>query len=187
MFVGLDTFQRNDGEYYYAKDFTPNSLSGMEFTVRFESKQNAALYVTRSYNRTRGSAVTKESYSGNYDKVADLVYGGFTSGDTHFYQTGSTINIRLPWTWLNAADPSKKLVISDPSLDKPVAKTVTTNGALVSVMIGERKDGDLIYAFPVDKHDPGYKVFSWNKWEKVNYSIRQKESFDILKRFFSAN
>lgn len=187
MFIGIDTYQRNDGEYYYAKDFTPNSLSGMEFTVRFENKQEAALYVTRDYNRARGSAVTKESYSGNYDKVADLVYGGFTSGDTHFYQTGSTINIRLPWTWLNVADPSKHLVISDPSLDKSIAKTVTTNGALVSVMIGVRKDGDLIYAFPVDKHDPGYKVFSWNKWEKVNYSIRQKESFDILKRFFSAS
>lgn len=187
MFVGIDTYQRNDGEYYYAKDFTPNSLSGMEYTIRFENKQDAALYVTRNYNRTRGSAVTKESYTGDYDKVADLVYGGFSSGDTQFYQTGSTVNIRLPWTWLNVADPSKKLVISDPSLDKPQAKTITSNGALVSVMIGERKEGDLIYAFPVDKHDPGYKVFEWSKWEKVNYSIRQKESFDILKRFFSAN
>ena len=187
LFIGIDTYQRNDGEYYYAKDFTPNSLSGMEYTIRFENKQEAALYVTRSYNRTRGSAVTKESYTGEYDKVADLVYGGFTSGDTQFYQTGSTVNIRLPWNWLNAADPSKKLVISDPSLDKPKAKTVTTNGALISVMVGERKEGDLMYAFPLDKHDPGYKVFEWSKWDKVNYIIRQKESFAALKRYFSAN
>ena len=187
MFVGIDTYQRNDGEYYYAKDFTPNSLSGMEYTIRFENKQKATLYVTRSYNRTRGSAVTKESYTGEYDKVADLTYGGFTSGDTQFYQTGSTVNIRLPWTWLNVADPSKKLVISDPKLDQPQAKTVTTNGALVSVMIGERKEGDLIYAFPVDKHDPGYKVFEWSKWDTVNYSIRPKESFGILKQYFSSN
>lgn len=187
MFVGIDTYQRNDGEYYYAKDFTHTSLSGMEYSLRFDGKQEAALYVTRNYDRTRGSAVTKESYTGEYDKVADLVYGGFSSGDTHFYQTGSTVNIRLPWTWLNASDPSKKLVISDPSLDKQQAKTVTTNGILVSVMIGERKEGDLIYAFPFDKHDPGYKVFEWSKWEKVNYTIRQKESFDILKRFFAAN
>ena len=35
MFVGIDTYQRNDGEYFYAKDFTPNSLSGMEYTIRF--------------------------------------------------------------------------------------------------------------------------------------------------------
>ncbi len=187
MFVGIDTYQRNDGEYFYAKDFTPNSLSGMEYTIRFEDKQKAALYVTPAYNRNRGSAVTKESYSGAYDKVADLTYGGFTTGDTQFYQTGSTVNIRLPWTWLNVAEPPKKLVINDQSLDKPLAKTITTNGALISVMVGARKDGDLLYAFPVDKHDPGYKVFSWNKWETVNYSIRQKESFSILKQYFSSN
>ena len=185
MFVGIDTFQRNDGEYYYAKDFTPNSLSGMEYSLRFENKQSAALYVIHSYNRTTGSAVTKESYTGDYDKVADLTYGGFTSGDTQFYQTGSTVYIRLPWTWLNAADPSKKLVINDSDIKGDHAKTVTTNGALVSVMIGERKEGDLIYAFPVDKHDPGYKVFQRKKWEKTEYAPRRKSGFDILKAYFA--
>lgn len=185
MFVGIDTYQRNDGEYYYAKDFTPNSLSGMEYTLRFDGKQKAALYVTPYYNRTTGSAYTKESYTGNYDKVADLTYGGFTSGDNQFYQTGSTVYIRLPWTWLNVADPSKKLVINDTSFGGDRAKTVTTNGALISVMIGERKEGDLIYAFPEDKHDPGYKVFQWKKWETATFVNRRKESFDILKKYFS--
>ena len=185
MFIGLDTYQRNDGEYYYAKDFTPNSLSGMEYTLRFEGKQNAALYVMHSYDRSRGSAATKESYTGEYNKVADLTYGGFNTGDTQFYQTGSTIYIRLPWTWLNVADPSKKLVISDASFDKASAGTVTTNGILVSVMVGERKEGDLIYAFPENKHDPGYKVFAWEKWETVKYAHRRKESFEILRNYFA--
>ena len=185
MFIGLDTFQRNDGEYYYADDFTANSLSGMEYSLRFEGKQNAALYVIDTYDRSKDRAYTKESYTGDYNKVADLSYGGFTSGDTQFYQTGSTIYIRLPWTWLNVADPSKKLVINDDSFKGDTAKTVTTNGALVSVMIGERKEGDVMYAFPMDKHDPGYKVFQWSKWETVKYTSRRKESFDILKQFFS--
>ncbi|MBQ9680560.1 MAG: hypothetical protein IJV48_07760 [Ruminococcus sp.] len=184
LFVGLDTFQRNDGEYYYAMDFTPNSLSGMEFSLRFENKQDAALYVMRSYDRSRGSAYTHESYTGEYSKVADLTYGGFTSGDNQFYQTGSTIYIRLPWTWLNVADPSKKLVINDSSFAGERAKTVTTNGVLVSVMVGERKEGDLMYAFPADKHDPGYKVYQWSKWDTVEYTARRKESYDILKKFF---
>ena len=99
--------------------------------------------------------------------------------------TGSTVYIRLPWTWLNVADPSKKLVISDSSFNSDVAKTVTTNGVLVSVMIGERKEGDLISAFPEDKHDPGYKVFAWEKWDTVKYTNRRKESFDILKAYFA--
>ena len=185
LFIGLDTYQRNDGEYYYAKEFTPNSLSGMEFTLRFDGRQEAGLYVMHNYNRSLGYAITKESYNGEYDKVADLTYGGFNSGDNQFYRTGSTIYIRLPWTWLNVADPSKKLVISDASFDGEFAKTVTTNGVLVSVMIGERKEGDLISAFPEDKHDPGYKVFAWKTWETVEYANRRKESFDILRAYFA--
>lgn len=184
MFIGLDTFQRNDGEYFYAKDFTANSLSGMEYALRFDGKQEATLNVIRSYDRSRGSAYTQERYSGDYNKVAKLTYGGFTSGDTQFYQTGSTIYIRLPWTWLNVADPSRKLVINDDSFTGEAAKTVTTNGILASVMIGERKEGDLMYAFPENKHDPGYKVFKWDKWETTEYHTRNKESFDILKQYF---
>ena len=184
MFVGIDTYQRNDGEYYYAKDFTPNSLSGMEFVLRFDGKQNAALYVIKSYDRTKGTAYTEESYSADFKKVSDLVYGGFSTGDTQFYQTGSTVYVRLPWNWLNVADPSKQLVINDKDGRSERFKTVTTNGALVSVMIGARKDGDLIYGFPADKHDPGYKVFRWSKWDTVSYNLRQKESFGLLKKYF---
>ncbi len=185
MFVGLDTFQRNDGEYFYAKDFTGNSLSGMEFSLRFDEKQKAALYVIDSYDRSRGSAITKESYTAAYQKVADLVYGSFSSGDNQFYQTGSTVYVRLPWTWLNVADPSKKLVLNDPNITTARAKTAGTNGVLASVMIGDRKSKDVMYAFPQDKHDPGYKVFQWSKWETAEYTLRRRDSFAVLKKFFA--
>ncbi|MCR5652497.1 MAG: hypothetical protein K6F88_01710 [Ruminococcus sp.] len=187
MFVGLDTFQRNDGEYYYAKGFTPNSLSGMEFVLRFDGKQEASLYVTNSYDRSKGSAYTKESYNAKYSKVSDLSYGGFTNSDTQFYQTGSTIYVRLPWNWLNVADPSKKLVINDTEKNSESMKTASTNGVLASVMIGERKTGDLLYGFPEDKHSPGYKVFNWRTWEEVDYELREKDSFIILKNYYTDN
>ena len=187
MFVGLDTFQRNDGEYFYAKGFTPNSLSGMEYVIRFEGKQDAALYVTEAYDRSSGTAFTQESYTGNYHKVIDLVYGGFSTDDTQFYQTGSTVYVRLPWSLLNVADPSKLLVINDRVMRSDRAKTVTTNGVLTSVMIGRNKDGDLLYAFPLDKHDPGYKTFRWKKWEECRYSLRAKESFGILRDYYRKN
>ena len=187
LFVGLDTFQRNDGEYYYSKEFTANSLSGMEYSLRLDAKQEGALYVINSYDRSRGNVCTKESYTGNYSKVADLTYGSFSSGDSQFYQTGSTIYIRLPWTWLNVADPSKKLVVNDKNFDGKQAKTVTTNGVLLSVMVGERKSGDLYYGFPEAKKDPGYKVYAWRKWDTVKYAARQKESYNILKKYFTDN
>ena len=187
LFVGLDTFQRNDGEYYYAKDFTPTSLSGMEFTLRFEDKQNAALYAINTYSRTGGSIYTEESYTGSYVKVNDLSYGGFDVSDNQFYQTGATIYVRIPWTWLNFSDPSKKLVINDRNYDGIKAKTATTNGLLLSVMVGERAEGDLMYGFPEKKQDPGYKTYKWQNWEKVEYEFRQKESFKTIKAYFSKN
>lgn len=187
MFVGIDTFQRNDGEYYYAKKFTPNSLSGMEFVLRFDDKRKAELNVIRSYDRSkRNSAFTKESYEAKFNKVADLVYGGFDKHDSQFYQTGSTIYVRIPWTWLNVFDPTRNLMINDKNFGKK-AKTTATNGMLVSVMIGERSSGDLMYGFPEKKQDPGYKMFKWKGWEKLTYEIRTKDSYKILSNYYSEN
>lgn len=187
LFVGLDTFQRNDGEYYYAKGFTPNSLSGMEYVLRFDDKQKASLNVIKSYDRSKNnSAFTKESYKARFNKVSNLTYGGFNTYDSQFYQTGSTIYVRLPWTWLNVYDPSRKLVINDKNFGEK-AKTTTTNGMLVSVMIGERSSGDLFYGFPKKKHDPSYKLFKPASWEQVEYEIRTKDSFKILSKFYSEN
>ena len=54
-------------------------------------------------------------------------------------------------------------------------------------MIGQRKSGDLAYGFPKSKHDPGYKVFKWSTWEKVDSELREKNSFTILKNFYTEN
>lgn len=186
LFIGIDTYQRNDGEYYYSSEFTHNSLSGMEYVLRFDSKQNALLYVIPTYNRESGEAYTKEIYDGEFDKIAKLTYGGFSKGDNHFYQTGTTIYVRLPWTWLNVTNPNAMLVINDKSLEgREQAHTVMTNGMLVSVMIGERGSGDMLYAFPRAKSDPGYKTFRWELNEVKKYVYREKESFTALKKYYS--
>lgn len=113
LFIGIDTYQRNDGEYYYSSEYTPTALSGMEYVLRFDGRQEAGLYVTAAYDRSRGAYVTQESYSGDYHLVSPLSYGGFSSGDHQFYQTGSTIYIRLPWSWLNVTDPSQRIVLNN--------------------------------------------------------------------------
>jgi hypothetical protein len=187
LFIGIDTFQRNDGEYYYDKDFTPNSLSGMEYVLRFDDKQKGSLNVIRSYDRSeKNSAFTMESYKAKFDKVSDLTYGGFNTYDSQFYQTGSTIYIRLPWTWLNFFDPTRKLVINDHNFGAK-AKTTTTNGMLVSIMIGENSSGDLYYGFPKKKHDPGYKMFKPSIPEKVDFDFRTKDSYTIVSNYYSEN
>ena len=184
--VGIDTYQRNDGEYYFLEGYTPTSLSGMEFVINFDSKQDAGLYVTKSYNRSLGGYQTKESYTGKYDLVSKLNYGGFTSGDNQFYQTGSTIYIRIPWSWLNVTDPSSKIVLNDVGVPVDQAKTVSTNGAIVSALIVDKATKDQLYLFPETKNDPSYKTFKWETWEKCEYSFSEKEGYTILAKYFSS-
>ena len=184
--VGIDTYQRNDGDYYYLAGYTPTSLSGMEFIIDFESKQEAGLYVTKSYNRSEGGYETQEGYTGTYDLVSKLNYGGFTVGDNQFYQTGSTIYIRIPWSWLNVTDPSSKIVLNNVGELGKQAKTVSTNGAIVSVLIADKATKDQLYLFPETKNDPAYKTFKWEAWEKCEYSLREKEGYSILAKYFSS-
>ena len=101
----------------------------------------------------------------------------------NYEMTGSVVKVGELQTFPSGFT-KRELVINDNAFAGDVAKTVTTNGVLASVMIGERKEGDVMYAFPADKHDPGYKVFQWDKWETAKYATRNKESFDILKKYF---
>lgn len=186
FFIGIDTYQRNDGEYYYSSEYTPTSLSGMEFVLRFDSKQKAGLYVIASYDRSHGSYATKESYTGKYSLVSALTYGGFSSGDSQFYQTGSTVYIRIPWSWLNVTEPAGKIVINNEGEITGQAKTVITNGAIVSVMIADKQSKDQLYLFPETKQDPAYRTYKWASWEKVSYTMREKESFALIRNYFSS-
>lgn len=188
LFIGFDTYQRNDGEYFYSKNYFANSLSGMEYVIEFESKSSATLKVTPSYNRNKDSYVTKESYTGEYDIVAPLQYGNFTESNTQFYQTGATIRVRIPWSMLNVTDPTQKLVINDPA-QAPIMqsdiKTTLTDGVIVSLLIANKEDKDTAYIFPNDKKSPGYKVYKWSVNEKTEYAVRNKESFTIIKKYFN--
>ncbi len=184
FFVGIDTYQRNDGEYYYASKYTPTALSGMEFVIHFSSKQNAKLYVAKSYDKSKGNYSSKESYTGKYSLVATLKYGGFRSGDNQYYSTGTTTYIRIPWALLNVTDPTQKIVINNPGKLGSQAKTTQTNGFLISLMIADKSTKDLLYMFPESKQDPGYKTFKWNSWETVDFEYREKDGFGTLKKYF---
>jgi hypothetical protein len=118
--------------------------------------------------------------------VSKLNYGGFSIGDNQFYQTGSTIYIRIPWSWLNVTDPSTKIVLNDAGTLGDQAKTVSTNGAIVSVLIADKATKDQLYLFPQTKQDPSYKTFKWDAWEKCEYSLREKEGYAILAKYFGS-
>lgn len=185
MIIGIDTYQRNDGEYYYDENYYANSQSGMEYVIKFESKSSAALYVTSSYNRSSGNYTTTESYMADYDLVSVLNYGSFTSSNTHFYQTGVTVRLRIPWAMLNFADPSGALVIN--GADNGTLKTTTTDGMIFSVLIGNKDNMDTAYIFPESKQSAGYKRVELKPWDEndIEYALREKQSTVILGRYFS--
>ncbi len=185
MIIGLDTYQRNNGEYYYDKDYYANSQSGMEYIIKFESATSASLYVARSYNRNAGNYESAESYTADYDLVSVLNYGNFTSSNTHFYRAGVTVNIRIPWAMLNFADPSGALVIS--GQNDGTLRTTATDGMIFSLLIGNKEDMDTAYIFPESKTSAGYKRLELDGWaeEEVTYSLREKESCTIIRRYFT--
>ena len=193
LIIGLDTYQRNNGEYLYDSDYFATSLSGMEYTVKFESKNTAALYVIPSYNRSNGKYSSKETYKGKYDYVCQLVYGPFDDSANHFYQTGSTIHLRIPLSLLNITDPSKMLVLNDTRSQKEIDKdafglqTMSTDGIIFSVLIADKGSKDTAYIFPESKKSGGYKTFKWSAWTQPEYVFRQKASFKILQRYFTSN
>ncbi len=192
LYLGFDTYQRNDGEYYYDKNFFGNALSGMEFIIKFESKNSATVYCASSYNRNKGATSSKESYNASYDIVSPLVYGSFSSQNTQFFTAGNSIRVRLPWAMLNFTDPARSIVINDtasaPSGANNQYRTTMTDGIICSVFIGDKKSKDTMYVFPVSKQSAGYKAFKWTAWEKANieYTISQKSAFDTLKKYFSS-
>lgn len=186
LIIGLDTYQRNDGEYFYDKNYYANSQSGMEYIIKFESKSSASLYVAHSYNRNAGNYSSQESYTAEYDLVSVLRYGNFTSSNTHFYQAGVTLWIRIPWAMLNFADPSGALVVN--GQENGVLRTTATDGMIFSLLIGSKETMDTAYIFPESKRSAGYKRLNLASWtaQDVTYALREKESCVILRRYFAS-
>ncbi len=193
MFIGFDTYQRNNGEYYYDTKFFGNALSGMEFIIKFESKNNASLYCVPSYNRNKAQLSSAESYTASYELVMPLKYGSFSMQNTQFFQTGNTVHIRLPWAALNISDPSQRIVLNDttPTLTGPddTYETTLTTGLVASVFIGDIETKDTNYVFPADKQSPGYRRYEWAEWKKENvtYTITEKAAAESIKKYFSAS
>ncbi|MDF2568048.1 MAG: hypothetical protein K0R90_1504 [Oscillospiraceae bacterium] len=190
LIIGLDTYQRNNGEYLYDAKYFATGLSGMEYVVKFESKNSASIYVAKSYNRNRGQFSSKESYKASFDYIATLKYGTYDESNNNFYQVGSTINLRIPWSLINFVNPSKKMVINDTrskaqiEKEDSIVQTTNTDGILFSLLIADKETKDTSYIFPLDKQSTGYKKFTWQNWEKPSCVIRKKQSFNILFKYF---
>lgn len=187
LIVGLDTYERNNGEYFYSKGYFANSLSGMEYIVRITGTKEAALYVCSSYYRNNKTVSSKESYKGKWTKVCDLEYGNFSSTASQFFVGSTNVRVRIPWAALNVTDPSKRVVIEQKTpFDGQKFKTTLTNGFVPSLFVGNKNSKDTEYIFPVSKDAVGYKTYKYATWETVDYSVERKSSFGIIQNYLKS-
>ena len=192
LMIGIDTYQRNSGEYLFDPKYFATSLSGLEYLIKFDSSRSGSIYVIPSYNRNTSHYSSVESNTGQYDFICPLKYGTFETSNSNFYAAGTNLHIRIPWSVLNFTDPSKRMVIEDKrsieeiKLDPFGIRTQTTNGILFSVVISDIATKDTLYQFPSNKQSTGFKTFTWHNWDKVKYRLRLKESCDIIKRFYKS-
>lgn len=101
---------------------------------------------------------------------------------------GDFVEMRIPWMLLGFADPSTKQVISySPLQNKRTFKTETTEGIRFLPWVSERSASQANNAKakaskPYALHN--IPVYQWNKWDKVGYTERLKQSYDEMKQLF---
>ncbi|TDF93846.1 hypothetical protein [Paenibacillus piri] len=124
--------------------------------------------------------------------AGNMLRGSTKVGSTKFnsltmWQTsGTTLELRIPWMLLGFSDPSSKQVISYGEKDgKLFARS--TEGIRFVPWIVKRSDNSVIGldnggggAFPVSK----LPIYRWDGWNKVQYTERVKQSYDIMKQAF---
>lgn len=208
IMIYLDTIDRKNGEYMLGSN-RAETWSGVEFSLQLDNPNKAELLVIPSYNAAEGSYYTAVSTKGLFERMkkeispayvtktgekVNAVYedasalnaGPFENSSNSFYVENNQLNVRIPWSRLNFSDPSSLLVINDDQnkgkMMKKDALTVRmTDGIAVSLLIMNKGSKSVEYLFPESITSSGYKVFTWNTWDMLQYEQRLKSSYDRIK------
>ncbi|GAV25192.1 hypothetical protein ciss_11250 [Carboxydothermus islandicus] len=207
LLIGLDTYDRNLGEYKYEPGLNLTAPSGMEFLLKLQ-KGKLKILAHPSYNIGDFKFASQKSYKGVFTEIRPLInkervtkdgrhikpiyqdgstlnFGDFTDSSHAWYVEGNMLYIRLPWNKLNFTDPSSKRVLHDPGkyniLSRDQLKTTTTNGIVVTLILKE--GGKVVDLFPGENNFKLLK-YSYEGWEEPKYTVRLKKSYEIIKEYF---
>jgi hypothetical protein len=119
-----------------------------------------------------------------YDSLADV----------HVSRADDVIELRLPWLLLNVADPSSRLALAD-LWEGEISSFEPMDG--LSVGAGTYRPGpdgtarevpggtNLTHAVPgVERGELLAREYTWEPWNRPEYTERRKESFDVVRRQF---
>ena len=208
ILIGLDTYDRQRGQFRYAKDLEALSPSGMEFLIdivdgeaflKAVPEYNIASYHFASRTRKDGifefvrPIVNKARVRRDGSKIAELRaerlqfrFGDFDKSDANISASGTSLKLRLPWNALSVSDPLTLTVIDDarrfdtfPGRDE--LGTVKSDGLAVSALL--IKDGKVLDTLPASGSPDGWVVpppaLDPDDWQE-----RPKAAYYALKELF---
>lgn len=211
LIIGLDTYDRNRGEFKYGDLPGETAPSGMEFLAEIRGETDAALYVHPGYDVTKGQYSSYPSGNGTFEPMSMLINKERVTRDGfliraiyedlsalrcgpledntyyHWEVREDTVLLRLPWSRINFSDPSAMVVLDDP--DGPAAplrdelETTTSGGIMVSVLLAGA-DGTTVLGKAGVDNPLNLAAFRWDRWEVPLYKERKKGSYEIIADYF---
>ncbi len=210
ILVGLDTLGRELGQMLWPVGNMKTS-SGLEFVFRLSSADKADLLVIPTYNTAMSRFATVRLSDGQFQRISMLVNGSartkdgrniaekrfdasalrkgpFDEAGNLWNIQGSTISLRLPWTYINVTDPSSRQVLQDSRTgyfnpERDALDTVATDGFLVDAIVWDKKLGKTTGGIEIN---PSYPYF-WKGWEEAPpYREKLKKSYYIVKDAWAA-
>lgn len=183
---------------------------GIDFIVKLAGEDNSRILVSKDYDLfkydygdekevsskidgfNRWHLILSKGGSSGFDsyETGKLTYGNGNPDSfkynslSDFIIKDNVLEVRIPWALLNVKDPSQRKIMGDfikvdPNSTDSLFPTVTTDGVKIR-LIG--KIGDNSILLPKSYND--VKIYSWDRWNNVDYEERKKESYDIIKSLF---
>jgi hypothetical protein len=213
LLIGLDTYDRNRGEYRFMLSADAEALTGMEFLLEIGDPEASLLLVHPGYNLAKNTFASYTSASGTFEQLNRLInneqirkdgsvisaiyendsklsYGTFSDNSYHsWYKEENLIHIRIPWGSLNFTDPSSMTVLDDVTLTTELSRdllnTTKTDGILVSALIYNYVNKQEVDLFSTKE------PYTWEGWDEPIspeqlYSERLKKSYSIIKDYYGS-
>jgi hypothetical protein len=194
LYIGLDTYDRNSGNFKYSPKLNLESPTGIEFLVKL-TKNDRDILVNPSYNIGRLKFSSKIDKTGIYEVIdpiinkgrvtktgrviseirdngSELLYGDFVGNSyNYFVENDKVLHLRIPWGRLNVTDPTSRTVLNDAKRynyypERDVFDTQISSGFVITAVL-TNVNGKLIDIFPgnIDNIEwDELKPYVWKTW-----------------------
>jgi len=208
ILIGLDTYDRERGQFRYTRELDALSPSGMEFLIDIVNGE-AFLKAVPEYNIASYRFASRQRKDGIFESVRPIVnkarvrrdgskvpelraerlqfrFGNFTQSDANIAADGKGLKLRLPWNALSVSDPLTLTVIDDPRRfntfpGRDELRTVKSDGLVVSALL--IKDGKVIDSLPASESQDSW-VIPPPALDPDDWHERPKAAYYALKELF---